>query len=404
MKIGIAAPVETSSIADLLGSAASQAPAGYAGAPLIGVLARELIARGHVVSLYTTDSSLLPNQRKPLVIHGDSVTVYYCPARPRSFRPQHGMLGRMTDFFRFERQGLLAAIHQDGPEIVHAHWAYEFAWAALDCGLPNVITFHDAPRQVLRHMPSLYRLGRYFMARRAAHEALFLTTVSPYMQEELLRWCGRTLDLVPNPIATEWFTSAQSIAARDLTKPNIAMVINGWSSRKNPEPALRAFALVRAAIPCAQLHLFGKDFGSNEYAQQWCSVKKIDQHVTFHGMVPYEQLRLHLAHMTLLVHPALEESFGMSLAEAMALALPVIAGQNSGAVPWVCDGGKAGALVDVGSDEAIANAVLQILTDPAAYAEIAQHAQRSAQTRFSVAAVTDAYEKNYTQAVLKERQ
>lgn len=399
MKIGIAAPVETSSIADLLGKAADQAPAGYRGAPFIGVLARALLARGHQVSLYTTDSSLLPTQRQPLVIHGDHISVYYCPSRQHTFRPQNGMLGRMLDFFRFERNGLLHAIEQDNPEIVHGHWAYEFAWAALDSKRPNVISFHDAPRQVLRYMPDLYRLGRYFMTRRTVREARFLTTVSPYMQQELQSLCGRTFELVPNPIAEEWFSSAKSIEKRDLSKPNIAMVLNGWNKLKNPVPALRAFVRVRAAIPSAQLHLFGRDFGTDERAQRWCRDNNMGGNIMFHGMVTYDQLRAHLAQMTLLVHSALEESFGMSLAEAMALALPVIGGQASGAVPWVCDGGKAGALVDVQSEQAIADAVFQILADPSAYAVIAKQAQSSAQRRFSAAAVAEAYEICYHHAI-----
>lgn len=399
MKIGIAAPVETSSIVDLLGSSAEQAPAGYPGAPLIGVLARALIANGHQVSLYTTDSSLLPSQLQPQVIHGDQISVYYCPSRQRSFRPQNGMPGRMLDYFKFERHGLLEAITQDKPDVIHGHWAYEFAWAAIDSKLPNIISLHDSPRQILRHMPNLYRLGRYFMARRTVREARCLTTVSPYMQQEILDWCGRSMELVPNPIADDWFLSARPIEGRDLNQPKIAMVINGWSSRKNPEPALRAFIRVRKKFPNAQLHLFGKDFGLNERAQEWCISKKIEENMVFHGMVPYDQLRSNLAQMTLLVHPALEESFGMSLAEAMALALPVIGGLTSGAVPWVCDGGKAGALVDVGSDQSIADAVLTILSSPLQYAATAQIAQHSSRSRFSVAAVTKAFEACYAQAI-----
>lgn len=400
MKIGIAAPVDTSSIVDLLGSASAHAPVGYPGAPLIGVLARALLARGHEVTLYTTDSSLLPTRREPLVVHGGKITVYYCPSRPRAFHAQYGMLGRMLDFFKFERRGLLQAIAQDDPEVVHAHWGYEFAWAGLDSKRSNVISFHDAPRQILRHMPSLYRLGRYLMARRTVRDAHLLTTISPYMQRELLSWCGLPMELIPNPIADEWFASAQSITDRDLQQPKIAMVINGWNSRKNPEPALRAFARICAIFPAAQLHLFGKDFGTNERAQEWCETNHLANKVAFHGSLPYEQLRQQLAQMTMLVHPSLEESFGMSIAEAMALALPVVAGQASGAVPWVCDGGKVGALVDVRSDQDIAKAVLRLLDDPLEYLAAAEHAQRSARSRFSAAAVAAAYESAYAQAIV----
>ena len=71
MHIGLVAPVETSSVADLLGSNSAYAPPGYLGAPLIGTLARALLQRGHKVSLYTTDGTLLPGQREPLSISGE---------------------------------------------------------------------------------------------------------------------------------------------------------------------------------------------------------------------------------------------------------------------------------------------------------------------------------------------
>jgi len=397
MKIGIAAPVETSSIADLLGKTAEQAPVGYRGAPIIGVLARSLIARGHQVSLYTTDSTLLPNQRQPLVMHGKSITIYYCPSRPRSFRPQYGMLGRMLDFFKFERRNLLKAIVQDNPEVIHAHWAYEFAWAAMDSKLPHIISFHDAPRQILRHMPNLYRLGRYFMARRTVMSDAIKTTVSPYMQQELMDWAECHTELVPNPIDDAWFLNTNAPHERDLSKPKIAMIINGWNSRKNPEPALKAFSKVRELISASELHVFGVDFGLNEKAYRWCKERSLDTNVFFHGSVSYVELRQHLSKMTLLVHPSLEESFGMTLAEAMALALPVIGGKTSGAVPWVCDGGKAGALVDVNDSNAISKAIIQLLSDPEKYIEISLYAQSSAKERFSTMAVAEAYEKLYLQ-------
>jgi len=403
MHIGIAAPVETSSILDLLGASAARAPAGYSGAPIIGVLARALIAKGHQVSLYTTDNSLLPKQSEPLVVQGDDITVFYCPSRLRSFTLQNGRIGRMADFFRLERQGLVYAIQQDAPDVVHAHWSYEFAWAAMEAKLPYILTFHDAPRQVLKFMPNLYRLGRYLMAKRVTKSKEIKTTVSPYMQQELMDWAGCSTELVPNPIEDAWFLAAQAPSKRDLRKPKIAMVINGWSTLKNPEPPIRAFSRIRAFISTSELHVFGSDFGSNELAQQWCEERGLSENIVFHGRVSYTELRRKLSDMTLLVHPSLEESFGMTLAEAMALALPVVAGEYSGALPWVCDGGKAGALVDVLDEKAIADAVLNLLSNPVKYIEIAQYAQQSAKARFSSLSVADAYEKYYLQAIQRAK-
>lgn len=396
MKIGIAAPVETSSIIDLIGEQANCLPAGYSGAPLIGTLARALIARGHEVSLYTTDSSMLPMRREQRVFKNKNISIYYCPSRPRSFMPQGGMLGRMVDAFRFEREGLVKAIKLDRPDVVHGHWAYEFAWAAIDSGLPNIVTFHDSPLKVLRFIPNLYRFGRYLMARRTIKCAKHITTVSPYLQAELKQWVNRDVALVPNLVADEWFASAIDPASRDLSRPEIGMVMNGWDGRKNSKPALKAFVHIRKFFPDATLNLFGAGFGVSEGAEQWCKESGLStEGMRFHGCVPYNELRQKLAEQTLLIHPSLEESFGMTIAEAMSLCLPVVGGDKSGAVPWLLEQGSVGELTDVQSDIKIAESVIRLLKNEQRYQEISMAAQQSASSRFSLAAVSASYEAAY---------
>jgi glycosyltransferase involved in cell wall biosynthesis len=50
----------------------------------------------------------------------------------------------------------------------------------------------------------------------------------------------------------------------------------------------------------------------------------------------------------------------MAVAEALALGIPVLAGRDSGAIPWLLDGGG-GCLVDVRDPAAIAEGLLYLL-------------------------------------------
>src|SRR5205085_11099029 len=84
--------------------------------------------------------------------------------------------------------------------------------------------------------------------------------------------------------------------------------------------------------------------------------------VQFIGAVPHARLLDEMAQSQVLLHPALEESFGVVLAEAMAMGLSVVAGAHSGAVPWVQ--GDAGSLVNVRQPAQIAAALLRLLSDP----------------------------------------
>jgi glycosyltransferase involved in cell wall biosynthesis len=64
-----------------------------------------------------------------------------------------------------------------------------------------------------------------------------------------------------------------------------------------------------------------------------------------------------------LVLPSLSESFGMVLLEAMACKKPVI-GSNVGGIPYVIDNDQNGLLVPPKDPQALADAIIKILTNP----------------------------------------
>jgi glycosyltransferase involved in cell wall biosynthesis len=77
------------------------------------------------------------------------------------------------------------------------------------------------------------------------------------------------------------------------------------------------------------------------------SRRGLHRNIELGGFVSPRELKGKLSKMSILLHPALEESFGMAVAEAMALGLPVVAGVEAGGLPWLLDEGKAGFLTDV---------------------------------------------------------
>ena len=284
-------------------------------------------------------------------------------------------------------------MQDDASDLVHAHWTYEFALAAIESGVPHLITAHDAPQVVLRHTPTLYRLARYFMARRVLNQAQYLTAVSPYLKQKLDRYARVPITVVPNPVPTHPANLAVSTRQLDPARPRIAMVLNGWSTLKNPQPALRAFAALRRTLPAAELSVMGSDYGADGKAETWAKSQGISSGVHFMGPQSYSVLLAKLADADLLLHPSLEETFGMSIAEAMSLGVPVVGGEASGAVPWVI--GDCGRLVDVRSDHAIAQATIELLNDSTFLTKLSSQARATAQSRFSPDSVAVAYERCY---------
>lgn len=392
MHIGIAAPIATEYVKHLLDGDTTRLPNGYGGAPLIGTLIDELIRRGHRVTAFTTSSGLPLPKHDCHIAKGPNFTLYYAPVRPRAFFPVGGFLGRGADAFRHERLALTRAMRESAPDVIHAHWTYEFALAAIASGLPNVVTCHDAPQAVLRYMPNLYRLVRYYMARQCLSRASCVTAVSPYLKNAVQKFTAAPIHVIPNPLSPDLTDRPISRKQSTSGEPVVVMVANGWGKLKNPIPAIQGFARMRKTYPQARFRLFGVDFGPGEAAQRWSIAHGVSDGVEFVGRLTYTELLKQIAEADVMLHSSLEETFGMSIAEAMALGVPVIGGARSGAVPWVIDGG--GILTDVRCADSI-HAALKTLLDSESHQNYRLMGIARARSNFNVESVVEAYEQLY---------
>jgi glycosyltransferase involved in cell wall biosynthesis len=326
---------------------------------------------------------------------GERLRFEVVAGRRRAWRPEGGRRGRALDLFRDERRAVELAIRAAAPQVVHAHWTYEFALGALDSGVPHVITAHDSPAQIARYTRSPYRLLRWLMARDVLRRARNLTAVSDYMAAQVQAMARVPVRVVPNPVAPQAFLLGRVRAAPAAQR--IGMVCNGWNALKNPEAALRTFALLRQRMPQAELHLHGSDFGPRQRAQRWAARHLDCEGLHWHGRLPHRELLESLAGLDLLLHPALEESFGMVVAEAMALGLPVVAGLRSGAVASVA--GAEQWLVDVREPGAMARALFEALSTPARYAQASAAGRARIESQYTAASVAQQYLRAYAAAL-----
>ncbi|MDG3064868.1 glycosyltransferase family 4 protein [Thauera mechernichensis] len=402
MHIAIAGPIATENIASFLTCNTERLPKGYSGAPLLATLIGELLKRGHRVSAFTTSTDMPADRSKWTCAMGDQFQIYYIGQRPHSFRPKFGYLGRAMDFFSVERAALVKAIREANPDVVHAHWAYEFGLSAVESGKPHVVTCHDAPDVVLKFMPNAYRFVRYLMGRHCLAKAGVVTAVSPYLRDAVQKYFKGSVAVVQNPLPDFLFLHSghtqNSTQASGGEPRRIAMVINGWGSLKNPEPALRAFGLLRSSGHAElELHLYGADFGPGEVAEQWCHKNGLTDDIHFHGCTPHRELLEQLRTMHFMIHPALEESCPMGIAEAMSLGLPVIGGDESGGVPWVI--GEGGITTDVTSPQAIADTAKILLSDATVWQACSEAAVSRTCETFTAPVVADLYLGEYLKAM-----
>ena len=393
MRIAILGPFTGASLAGQFPSlaAAGGLPLGYPGAPLMTVLAKGMIDRGHHVAAMTTDYASPVEELEPFKLYrAQSISAYFCPQRKHSFRSSSGMRGRALDFFQYERRCLLAAINDFEPDVIHAHWTYEFVWAALDSKYPTLATAHDSPATVLRFMPNLYRTFRYMMARRVLSRCTHLTAVSTDLEAKIRRYVKAPISVVPNPIADD-VMSAAGCSSEAFATRTLLMVLNGWNNLKNGALALRAFKLALASDPGLRLVCFGAGWEPDGLAHQWAKKNGVDASVEFRGPVPHQAILQQMQSSTALLHPSRREACSMVIAEAMSVGLPVVAGRHTDGVAWQLDNGRAGVLADINKVEDVARAIVSVSSDSHRWKEMSIAARARARQLFAVDAVVDQY-------------
>lgn len=124
---------------------------------------------------------------------------------------------------------------------------------------------------------------------------------------------------------------------------------------KRPDHAVKAFEIVRRAVPNAELWIIGDGYFRDKLMSIAC------EGVRFFGSLSNEERRNLIKKAWVLVNPSVREGFGLSVVEANALGVPCVAYDVAGLRDSIIEG-ETGVLVRSGDVEALAEAVVQVLT------------------------------------------
>ncbi len=132
---------------------------------------------------------------------------------------------------------------------------------------------------------------------------------------------------------------------------------------------------------------------------QWFSLApELRRHLKFLGYVPDESLPALYRGATVAVAPSLLDWFPFTVLESMAAGAPIVASRVGG-IPEAIAGGEDGILVDPGSPELLAEAIVQLLQDPERRAKLGAHARWRAVTEFTWQRTARATYEGYQEAV-----
>jgi L-malate glycosyltransferase len=177
----------------------------------------------------------------------------------------------------------------------------------------------------------------------------------------------------------EWPSTAERGSGRFV-------FVGNYIRGKGQDDAIEAFAAIADGLPFVELDFYGGDMGlakNRAYREELVSrvaVLGLEERVRLHGFVthPAEVLNGALAALNF----SMSESFSMTVLEASAMGLPVIATRSGGPAEIIEDG-VTGFLVSPGDIQAMADAMRTLARDPARAAQMGAAARVHVAERFS---------------------
>jgi glycosyltransferase involved in cell wall biosynthesis len=248
-----------------------------------------------------------------------------------------------------ERREILERLRVLDPPIVHAQWTLEAGRAVGDWKGPKLLTVHDAAWEYARLGTTAHPISIAYGTRLLANTSATISryrhiiAISPYT-EAYLRLVPKfrgEIRVIPNIIPE----LPSELTPSDLFPRSGRVTFACYGTPgplKNIPAAIRAFRLLKKRVPDARLLVFG---GGWERLKAETSAR---ENIEFRGAIPHARfLRSLVDEVDIWVHPARIEMHPISICEAIQAGCPVVAGRNSGGVPWTLDYGRAGLLVDI---------------------------------------------------------
>ena len=328
---------------------------GSSGAPFLSNISRSMSKNNNLdVSVVT----LSPNLKGPIKFKKiDKMKVYFCPERAHHIRFNGWAVGKIFDLFNKEINYILEAINIIKPDIILANWPYEYTFAAYRSKIKYIVVNHDVPHKVFYYIPTLFRFVRFMMAKYILKKVKNIITPSMYLKKETQKYSDANIKVIFNPIDQSFFLKKKTIK-KNLKEKKILMISNGFGSHKNIKKAIIAFTHLTNKKNSHKLYLYGAMMGKNQACYNWAIKEKINlKNIFFKGYVDNNKLANIYKKSDIYLSTSLEETFGVTYAEAMASGTPIVAGKNSGATKEVIK--NCGILTNVKSSKSIINSILK---------------------------------------------
>ncbi|MFM7489947.1 MAG: glycosyltransferase [Actinomycetota bacterium] len=297
------------------------------------------------------------------------------------------------------------AIARLRPALLHAHFGPDGMLAmriAERHRLPLVVSFHgyDATR---RDDSFTTAGGRLWLTHRAElfDRATYLLANSEFVRGRLIALGAPADKVVLHRIGVDLGRFAPAASTSTSTAPDHVVFVGRLAAVKGIDIAVRAMAVVRRSHPSARLTVVGDGPLRSEMEELAVSLG-VD--VTWRGALPFDQVLDELSTATVVVAPSITatngqpEALGLSLVEAQACGIAVVA-SRSGGIPETVVDGVTGLLAEEGSVDETANHITRLLGDSELRSRLGRAGREHVTREFDLASQSRRLSELYDRAV-----
>ena len=286
-------------------------------------------------------------------------------------------------------------------DVVHTHLSHDLWWIVPAMKLAR----SDARLFLTKHMASGVRktdpLHRFLYSRL---QGTFV--ISNYIKGSVLNTCPvseSSIHIVPPGIPIDVFDPglySRSKVRAEVGIPSESVLV-GMAGRMSPGKGHEEF-LGAAAILSKQVNpdmrflvIGGASYGEDDYEKK---IRDMSTELGLSGVVTFTGFRKDIAKLLsaldIFAFPSHEESFGVTLAEAMAMKIPAVASKSAGVLDIVVDG-ETGILVPPKNHESLAEGILRLARSPEQRVSFGEAARQRVERYFSLNSLINRLENFY---------
>jgi glycosyltransferase involved in cell wall biosynthesis len=282
-------------------------------------------------------------------------------------------------------------VRSEAIAIVHAHVARDYLLATLTTDRSEsrlVLTRHVLFPLHRIHRLTLRRTSRVIAVSRAVADSLLSQRI--FAPDKIVT--------ISNGIDVERFASA--VVDQDGNQPPRVGMAGHLAPIKGQDDFVRAAAIASQLRDDIEFVIAGEDKSeareNRQALERLISELMMEDKIKLLGWT--DDIASFLASLQVYVSPARSEPFGLSIVEAMAAGVPVVATASEGARE-IIDDNETGRLVPIGESEAIAATILDLLENESERQRLAENARVAVRNRFSLERMVEQTERVYAEVV-----